>query len=633
MKSIKPGQLVYWRNEPYIVLEIRGLSEVIVRSLDNESSDVAHVTDLKMGPEPHERMQAPHVLARDKDWKTAIKRYELIRPLLEMHGRQTSDVAAVARKAKKSLTTIYRWITRFEEQGLVSSMLRAERSDKGDNRISREVEEIIQLKIDEVYLVGERPSVVELQEKIEIECRAVGVSPPHLNTVYARVKKIEKEKLLTKRYSAKYARNKLKAVPGTFPGADFPNAVVQIDHTPVDVIVVDKTHRLPIGRPYLTLALDVCTKMVSGFCMSLDPPSASSAGLCIAHAVSKKNLWLAKRDIDAEWPIYGKMQKIHMDNAKEFRGNMLKRACGQHSIIIEHRPKGMPNYGPHVERSFRTFMSKMHSLPGTTFSNVNEKLDYDSEGKACMTREELEEWFTVFLVSYYHHKGHKGISDVPPIKLYTQLVHGTTEQPGTGLPAPIDDEATFRLDFTPYVKRTIQREGVQIDKITYYDPVLNKWIGEIEPGTKKARKFIFVRDPRDISIVYFLDPDTQQYLPVPYRDNTRHPISLWELNAALRLLRENPVNEVNEATIFKAVERMREIERKAVEKTRLAKQSRASEKRKRRMTARREDWANVHPIKPKKEYLEVVDETLDQLTNNRKKAKRFSNIEVALPDE
>ena len=27
-----------------------------------------------------------------------------------------------------------------------------------------------------------------------------------------------------------------------------------MDHTPVDVIVVDERHRLPIGRPYLTVA-------------------------------------------------------------------------------------------------------------------------------------------------------------------------------------------------------------------------------------------------------------------------------------------------------------------------------------------------------------------------------------------
>lgn len=633
MKTIRPGQLVYWRNEPYIVIEIRGLSEAIVRALDNVISDVAHVADLSMAPQAEKNMSAPHVLAKGRDWRTATERFELIKPLLEMHNRQAADVEAVARSAKKSLTTIYRWIARFEEQGLVSSMLRSERSDKGDNRISQEVEEIIQLKIEDVYLDKERPTVAELHEEIERECRSLGLNAPHKNTVYARVKKIEKEKLLTKRYDAKYARGKTKPVPGTFPGADFPNAVVQIDHTPVDVIVVDRVHRLPIGRPYLTLALEVCTKMVSGFCMTLDNPSASTAGLCISHAVNKKHLWLAKRDIDAEWPIYGKMQKIHMDNAKEFRGNMLKRACAQHDIIIEHRPKGMPNYGPHVERAFRTFMLKMHSLPGTTFSNVKEKLEYDSEGRACMTLQELEQWFTLFLVYYYHHKGHKGISDIPPIKLYTQYVHGTMEQPGIGLPAPIEDEVTFQLDFTPYVRRAVQREGIVIDHIQYYAPVLNKWIGSIDPKTRKARKFICVRDPRDISIIYFLDPDTKTYTSIPYADNTRPPISQWELKAVLKRIGEDPLNVINEEMIFKGIEKMRNVEREAVEKTRLAKQQRATEKRKRRMSERREGWKDVHATRPTAAPVDTEDTVVIDEPISPKKARRFSNIEVALPDE
>jgi putative transposase len=614
-------------------MEIRGLSEAIVRSLDNVISDVAHVADLSMAPQSEKNMGAPHLLAKGRDWKTATERYELIKPLLEMHNRQASDVEAVASKAKKSVTTIYRWIARFEEQGLVSSMLRSERSDKGDNRIGQEVEEIIQLKIDEIYLGTDRPSVTELYEEIERECRSLGLSAPHKNTVYARVKKIAKEKLLTKRYNAKYARQKTKPVPGVFPGADFPNAVVQIDHTPVDVIVVDRVHRLPIGRPYLTLALEVCTKMVSGFCMTLDPPSASTAGLCISHAVNKKHLWLAKRDIDAEWPIYGKMQKIHMDNAKEFRGDMLKRACDQHDIIIEHRPKGMPNYGPHVERAFRTFMSKMHSLPGTTFSNVKEKLEYDSEGHACMTLQELELWFTLFLVYYYHHKGHKGISDIPPIKLYAQLVHGTTEQPGVGLPAPIEDEEKFKLDFTPYVRRTVQREGILIDHISYYAPALNKWIDSKDPKTKKARKFVCVRDPRDISIIYFLDPDTKTYTPIPYADNTRPPISLWELKAVMKRIAEDPLNVVNEEMIFQGIEKMRNVERQAVEKTRLAKQQRASEKRKRRMAERRENWKDVHATPASGTPADIAYDAVGDEPVAPKKSKRFPNIEVVLPDE
>ena len=594
MKTIRPGQLVYWRNQAAIVLELKGFSDAILRTVEGAKTEIAHVADLTLGPSSGESPSVSHILAKDQEWDKAVKRYELIQPLLDSPRRTSEDVQLVADKAGKSLATIYRWLTRFEETGLVSSLLRTPRADKGNQRLSEEVEQIIALQIQTYYLKKERPSVLKLYTRVKEACEDADVDPPHKNTVYARARGIEKREVLRKRYSPKMGQEKLEPLRGHFPGADYPNAVVQIDHTKVDVIVVDEQHRLPIGRPYLTLAIDVATKMVTGFRMTLDPPGASSAGLCMAHAVTRKEHWLAKRDIQAEWPIYGKMRKIHLDNAKEFRGKMLKRACDQYGIILEHRPKGQPNYGPHIERAFRTFMGECQSLPGTTFSNVQAKMDYDSEGRASLTLAELELWFTIFVVYCYHHRPHKGISDVPPIKLYHQFVHGSGTQPGIGLPAPIEDEETFRLSFTPYVERSVQRQGVVVDNIHYYAPILRRWIDAEEPGSSRARQFIFARDPRDISVVYFLDPETQTYSPIPYFNSTRPAISLWELRAAVARLKEDPVSQVDEEMIFQGVRKMREVEEAAVEKTRLAKQQRATEKRKRRMVERRNGWNGIH---------------------------------------
>ena len=59
---------------------------------------------------------------------------------------------------------------------------------------------------------------------------------------------------------------------------------VQIDHTVMDLIVVDDRDRQPIGRPYLTVAIDVCSRCLVGMVVTLEPPSAVSVGLCLAHA-------------------------------------------------------------------------------------------------------------------------------------------------------------------------------------------------------------------------------------------------------------------------------------------------------------------------------------------------------------
>ena len=64
---------------------------------------------------------------------------------------------------------------------------------------------------------------------------------------------------------------------------------------------------------------------------------------------------------------------IHVDNAKEFHSQALLRGCQEYSIAIEHRPRRQPHLGGHIERLIGTMMGAVHLLPGTTFSNANEK--------------------------------------------------------------------------------------------------------------------------------------------------------------------------------------------------------------------------------------------------------------------
>ena len=63
-----------------------------------------------------------------------------------------------------------------------------------------------------------------------------------------------------------------------------------MEHTPVDLIVVDDRHRLPIGRPYLTAAIDVFSRCVVGVVVTLEAPSALSVGLYSKQTVRGPDL-------------------------------------------------------------------------------------------------------------------------------------------------------------------------------------------------------------------------------------------------------------------------------------------------------------------------------------------------------
>ncbi|WP_458249986.1 hypothetical protein [Citrobacter freundii] len=77
-------------------------------------------------------------------------------------------------------------------------------------------------------------------------------------------------------------------VGGEPPAVTAPLEQVQIDHTVIDLIVVDDRDRQPIGRPYLTLAIDVFTRCVLGMVVTLEAPSAVSVGSasCMSPATS-----------------------------------------------------------------------------------------------------------------------------------------------------------------------------------------------------------------------------------------------------------------------------------------------------------------------------------------------------------
>lgn len=356
---------------------------------------------------------------------------------------------------------------------------------------------------------------------------------------------------------------------GPFPGADFPLSIVQIDHTQVDIILVDEKYRQPLQRPFLTLAIDTFSRMVVGFYLSFDPVGAIAVGMCMAHAILPKETWLSSINVQGDWPCWGVPSALHMDNAKEFRSKMLERACEKYGMRLEYRPVGSPHWGGVIERMMKTSMDEVHSLPGTTFSNVQNRKEYSSEGKAVFTLAEFEKWFTVFIINVYNRRVHRALN-TSPFERYKEGIFGSPSQLGTGLPAIPYDALQVRLDFLPSEERTIQEDGIVISHLKYKGDVLIPYVNA--PGgdcdkSKVKRKFIFKYDPRNITHVYFLDPDNN-YHWIPCKNIGYTDVSLWEYRQALAKVKLKGKEYVNSDEIFKSIAEMRQIESDSVERTR-----------------------------------------------------------------
>ena len=148
------------------------------------------------------------------------------------------------------------------------------------------------------------------------------------------------------------------------------------------------------------------------------------------------------------------MDSLHCDNAREFRGDMLLVACNEYDIDLILRPVKKPRYGAHIERLMGTVSEALKSLKGATFSGPEQKGEYDADGNACLTLEELEKWLILMFTNYHCNLVHTGIGTTPEQRWREGLM-GTKTLPRRGLQPPPADIEKLRLDFLPFHERVI----------------------------------------------------------------------------------------------------------------------------------------------------------------------------------
>ena len=254
-------------------------------------------------------------------------------------------------------------------------------------------------------------------------------------------------------------------VPGSLKTA-WSLDVLRMDHTPVDLIVADEVVCRLVGRPWLTVAMDVDSRIVAGFLISLEPPCTTSVEPAVAHAVMPKTAWLAERGIRLPWPIAGLPRALHVDNAKEFHSHALERGSRQHGIHLDHLPVRTPRYGGHIERLMGTLMRRIHDLPGTTDSNIRDKGDADPAAAASLTMRELEMAFALDVHGPYYMEVHS-VLGIPPLAVWSERLPRLSAPPSVPL-----DGTQWLQDFLPFKAVTARREGIRLHCIFYYDDVL-----------------------------------------------------------------------------------------------------------------------------------------------------------------
>lgn len=350
----------------------------------------------------------------------------------------------------------------------------------------------------------------------------------------------------------------------TAPQTTQPLEIVEIDHTPIDVLLVASDGDLAretrrkdkrTKRAWLTIAICATTRMIVGFHISEERPSWTSVMNCLRMAVLPKDL--EGVEVRTSWPVFGVPQVVKLDNGREFHSRSMKAAAGQLRIELRYMPRGKPHMKGKVERVLGTVARDFCAyLPGRTFRDVRERGDYDSVGRAAYTLPKLIELFTVWVVDIYHNRPHGGLLGRTPLQRWQDLAGM-----GVRLPPSADDLSPL---ISLVVPRTIRRDGITFLGLRYQSEILRGV--RRRKGFHFGEEFLVKVDPADIGEILVLVNEREGWQAVPAEDpGLADGVTLHEWRETVRLARKmtSEGQRVAHKTLVEAMNLLRDEGRNA----------------------------------------------------------------------
>jgi putative transposase len=185
------------------------------------------------------------------------------------------------------------------------------------------------------------------------------------------------------------------------------NKVLQIDHTRLDVLVVDQEGN-EIGTPFLSVAVDSYSSGIAGFYLGFRQPSSLEVALVLRHAILPKH-YGPEYELRETWNICGLPKYLVTDRAKEFKSQHLQQIAAHLGFNLRYR--FMPEQGGIVESVFDKLNKEFNSrLPGYKGSNVQQR-PKDAEKYACITIEELERKLVRHFVDHVNWHDAPGVAE------------------------------------------------------------------------------------------------------------------------------------------------------------------------------------------------------------------------------
>ena len=426
-------------------------------------------------------------------------------------GSVIDDVVDELKTEPRSISTVYRWwITWTKSNKDPLALLNKSSGSTKNRRLNKRVITEFYEAVNEVYMTKERVSKWTVNAALSRRLRNLrhqGYSEdetkmPSKAQFYRLFDKLDPYDVMRAR-KGKFEADKYFRISGAGPIVTRILERVEVDHTPLDVMVIDKETGEVIGRPNLTVYLDYYSKMMLGMEIGFEPPSEISVMKALKNAILTKEYISKFPRVKEQWESYGIPHALICDNGLEFHSHNLRRVCQELTIELQFCPKKQPHYKGAVERFIKTVNNAVsHGLPGTTKTNIDERGDYDSVENAIFTLDEaialVHEWF----VNIYQNTEHRTTLRTPA-NLWKE---GLTEV------EPVMPESTEKLSIITCKQavKVLSHKGIEHNNLFYNADILF----ELRRRSLKNYEVSIRFDPMDLGYIWVLDELNNEFLKV-----------------------------------------------------------------------------------------------------------------------
>jgi putative transposase len=366
--SLSRGSPVFHSGKVWIVEAAEGFKRVLARREEDGHRDFLSIAELSKVPRPdppkveredddaekpkltyRERLLVPRIPVlpeNEQKWskeqrkamRDAVAEFELLVDALDAPADQVGQMMKdIAKKLDYSLATAYRRRTLVEIWECADALLRKPREDAGDFRITDTQLETIKELLNVHRFVQTPKTIPKVLDLVNGNLRLAGEAEISRTTLYKVMNLKSRKEQLEAAGRKEEAKNSYRTKAGKLPDADFPLAVVQADHSPIQMTLVDEVDRKPIGDAWLTIVIDCFSRMILGFYLSFGAPSTLNTGMALARAFLPKDDFLKRQGVTGEWNCWGFPDVLLVDNGADLNGRMVHRARRFYKFTVRNR--------------------------------------------------------------------------------------------------------------------------------------------------------------------------------------------------------------------------------------------------------------------------------------------------------